>query len=267
MSINVSGNVLSTSGFTSSGEIANYPNIVTDGLVLWYDAGNNASYVNSSSYYDCGYGCQYYASSPGCTNCNTQIKDMSGYGYDGSFTSTTVSYDNTGGRMYFNGSSYVTIGTNAAYASPSNITLDFWAYPTTTSSYQYLISNARDCCGTYYGYEMWFNLGTPSFQIWNGTSAGVSAGTTVPLNQYVNIVGTYNGSVLNIYVNGTLSGTTNTTLGIGASASFTTYLGRMGMSSAYALTGYISTARIYNRALTDVERLQNFNDGRRRFGL
>lgn len=192
---------------------------------------------------------------------------MSGNAYDGSFTTTTVTYDNTGGRMYFNGSSYVTIGTNAAYASPSKITLDFWCYPTVNGNYQYLISNDRDCCGTYYGYDLHVSNLTPAFQIWNGTSAAVSSSSTITLNTYNNIVATYDGSVLLIYVNGVLKGTTNTTLGIGASASYTTYLGRMGLSSVYALTGYITISRIYNRALNSTEILQNFNTDRQRFGI
>jgi len=76
MGIIVGGNSMS-GHFNYVGESQNTPNIVTDSLTFWLDPGNDASYRNSSNYYDCGYGCQYYASNPGCTNCNTQIKDMS----------------------------------------------------------------------------------------------------------------------------------------------------------------------------------------------
>ena len=126
MSINVNSNIISSTGFNTSGDILNSPSVITDGLTLWLDAGNNASYMNSSSYYDCGYGCQYYASDPGCTNCNTQIKDMSGYGNDGTFVnSTTVGYDNTGGYLNFNGSDkyVVTNGTPSSLQGNPNLTV------------------------------------------------------------------------------------------------------------------------------------------------
>ena len=85
MGIILGGNNLSGTNFNTQGEIPTTPTVVTDGLVLWLDAGNLDSYINTSAnYYDCGYGCQYYSSNPGCTNCNTQWKDMSGNGADGS---------------------------------------------------------------------------------------------------------------------------------------------------------------------------------------
>ncbi len=268
MTVNVSGNILSSTGFTSSGEITNTPNVVTDGLVLWYDAGNNASYINSTNYYDCGYGCQYYASNPGCTNCNTQIKDMSGNGHDGTLNTATILYNNTGGLMNFNGSTdYVTIGTNSAYSSLTNITLDFWCYPTRSANYEYLISNSRDCCGSYNGYNLVFSNSVPGFAIWNGTADGAFASSPITLNNYYHIVGTYDGSVINLYVNGVLSRTTNSTLGIGTPATYTTYIGGMGYSPTLSYQGYIGSSRIYNRALSYAEVVQNFNDGRQRFGI
>jgi hypothetical protein len=105
MSVNLSGNIISSTGFDTAGNILNSQNIVTDGLVLWLDAGNLASYNyvagTGAGYYDCGYGCQYYASNPGCTNCNTQIKDMSGFGNDMPLNNgASVIYDNTGGYIY-----------------------------------------------------------------------------------------------------------------------------------------------------------------------
>ena len=138
MSINVNNNVISSTGFNSSGEILNTPLVVTDGLILWLDAGNNASYINSSNYYDCGYGCQYYSSDPGCINCNTQWKDMSGNGYDGTFyNGAVVQYDNVGGTVYFDGiNDYVTVYggvSNDTYAwTPNNtvgsttFTMEIW---------------------------------------------------------------------------------------------------------------------------------------------
>ena len=82
MSINIGGNTLSAGGFNTYEEVVD-PTIVTDGLVFWVDAGNLSSYLGSPSYYNCGYGCQYYSSNPGCPDCQNNILDMSGYGNDG----------------------------------------------------------------------------------------------------------------------------------------------------------------------------------------
>lgn len=240
MPLNINGNIISSNDITSLGVFDTKVN--RDGLVLYYDAQNLNSYTSGSVW-----------------------NDLSGNGFNGNLSGNTQL---SSGHMYFDGTTdYVNIGSNAAYNSLTNITLDVWCYPTRSSSYEYLFSNARDCCGTYYGYEMWFNLGTPSFQIWNGTSVGVNSGSAITLNQYYNIVSTYDGNALKIYVNGVLLGTTGSVAGIGTPASFNLYVGRMGMSDLYSYQGYIDIARVYNRALNPYEVAENFQAQRGRFGL
>jgi hypothetical protein len=133
MGINIGGNVFDATDFNPSGEALS-PTVVTRGLVLWLDAGNNSSYSNTSNYYDCGYGCQYYSSNPGCTNCNTQWKDMSGNGADGTLINgAAISYNIGGGTMLFDGvNDYVNISSFANKPS-SQITCDAWIYPTRPS--------------------------------------------------------------------------------------------------------------------------------------
>jgi len=52
MGIDISGNVFEANDFNPSGESVS-PTVVTRGLVLHLDAGNNSSYINTSNYYYC----------------------------------------------------------------------------------------------------------------------------------------------------------------------------------------------------------------------
>ena len=143
MTIVIGGNTLS-GNFNSNGDSQNTPTVVTDSLQLWLDPGNNSSFANTSNYYDCGYGCQYYSSNPGCTNCNTQIKDISGNGRDGTFQNgASMTYASSGGgAMNFNtASQYVSCGSLGSIYSYGTICL--WINAAAMSNY-------NNCFSTHY---------------------------------------------------------------------------------------------------------------------
>lgn len=229
------------------------PKIVTDGLVLCLDVANPRSFVSGSTTYN--------DLTPNQTRC--------------SITGGVTLQDN---HLYFPGppnsstnDSVLVGGTASTYSNLTQVTAEAWCYPMVSSSYQYLISNTRDCCGTYNGYGLRINNSIPSFSIWNGMPAPATINSTmsIGLNQWYHIVGTYNQSQIRIYVNGVLRGTSNTTAGIGVPSSFSTYVGRMGYSvgTFYKFQGYIDVSRIYNRSLSANEILQNYNSLKNRFGL
>ena len=264
MTINVSGNILSSTGFTSSGEIANTPNIVTDGLVLWYDAGNLASYNNSANYYDCGYGCQYYGSNPGCTNCNTQIKDMSGYGYDGTFYNTTIGYDNNGGFMSFNGSTtYVTNGVADSFYNSGSWSINVWVNMSSVNKGTDNSFVTHGVAGTNTSLHLIERGGYAYFGFYANDIGG-----TIPLsaNNWYNIVFLFNYSskLKEIYVNGVFDNSGGT-VGYSGTGS-NTNIGRYVNGSAY-LSGKIPILIYYDKVLSSTEILQNFNAERSRFGI
>lgn len=260
MSINLNGNEIANTGFTSTGYITTVPTVVTSGLVLWLDAGNNASYINSSSYYDCGYGCQYYASNPGCTNCNTQIKDMSGLGNDGTINGATISYDNTGGNMVF------AQGTQRIDVSKTNLpptnsfTLSAWAYCTNLTNDQNIISRNGPYFMRLSGAKVRFNV------LAGGTWLFQAGTTTLSNNTWYNYSMTYDGASFIGYINGVQEfnvGKTGTVTSDG-----TLYIGYTPIGGEQSgFDGKIPIAQIYNRALNATEVLQNFNAGRQRFGI
>ncbi len=267
MAINIGGNLLSSTGFNSSSEILNTPNIITDGITLWIDAGNLACYTNTNSYYDCGYGCQYYASDPGCSNCNTQLKDMSGNGNDGTLQSATVVYDSTGGNANFNGSSqYVSCGNFGNFFNQG--TISYWLNAASMSNYNnsfsthYLGSNAgirfeENASGTF-GVVVGNDALTYSAHQYIASGMAINTWYHMTLTWNVtgnNVIGYLNGSQV-FNESQTYWATTMPSISIGS-----------GFSADRYWNGKIGPFMMYNRVLSSTENLQNFNNGRQRFGI
>lgn len=258
MSINVSGNIISSTGFTTSSEIVNTPTIVTDGLVLWLDAGNIASYNNSASYYDCGYGCQYYASSPGCTNCNTQIKDMSGYGNDGTFyDGASVLYSDAGGYVNFDYTNDSIKGFGN-FGSPTTFTLSAWVNSTNIA----LDQNIFNANGPVF---LRITSSTIRCNVYTGTWIFVNGSITLSSNTWYNLVLTYDQSFVKGYVNGVLDINSAKT-GVPQWGSLQSIGYTTGGEDAPGVSK-LAVAQIYNRAITSDEVIQNFNADRQRFGI
>ena len=233
-------------GFTTGATDAicvnrDYESIVTSGLVMNLDAGYTPSYPRTgTTWYDVSY-----------SGVNSTLVNGITYGSP------------NGGSIVFDGTNdYAVTQTNI---NPPNITLEFFYKSLINDSYQYLISNARDCCGTYKGYELRVVTGLPRFSIWNSSDSSV-IGSSILLNQINHLAATYDGSQSRIYQNGTLISTTNSTLGIGNPPSYNLAIGGMGLNpAAYNLNGEIYLGRIYNRSLSPSEILQNYQSTFTRF--
>ena len=268
MGIILGGNSLSGINFNTLGETPKTPNVVTDGLILWLDAGNTSSYGNADTYYDCGYGCQYYSSNPGCTNCNTQWKDMSGYGNDGTFyNGASVVYSDTapGGAVYFDGANDNVRHSSSTYnrVNGDPMTVSVWMRPGRNGGqYQDIIVNRSD---SLYNWMLYQHTNDGSIQL---HGAAQNKSSYVPsLNVWINVCATVTtGGLYTLYVNGVVQQTVSGFTYAGMSPSLLC-LGVFGTSLYEPYLGYIATAMLYNRAISSDEVLQNFNNGRQRFGL
>jgi hypothetical protein len=266
MSIIIGGNTLDANDLNPSGNTVNVPNVVTRDLILWLDAGNNSSYINSSNYYDCGYGCMYYSSNPGCTNCNTQIKDMSGFGHDGTFNGGMGISQTAGGggSMLFDGiNDYVNI-TSTALLNPNSgvISVGAWFYSTETGS-----ENDRIIFNKENEYELSAGGGFVSYAFrpnwaWVGRTA-------FNLNQWYYTMVTYDQSFQRLYLNGVEVYSAALSGAIGDSYTNDLRIGARGAPGASSshFKGYIAAVHVYNRSLSSAEVLQNYNNGRIRFGV
>lgn len=271
MPLNINGNTISSNITNSSGVIQNYPTAVQNGLVLWLDAGRSQSYYDTN-YYDCGYGCQYYSSNPGCTNCNIQWNDISPtYGKGTLINGPTFSYAN-GGSIVFDGSNdYVNVPYNAQYNTPNGATYEIWVYPTAAGEF---LTRGTSDSGTFpdnprfyvaTNGELYFDWSITGADTYVNTVAG-----TVTLNQWNHIVGVAEPNVqLRTYVNGVQStyGTVSRTLpSTLPNTSDPIIIGGAAWIPRY-FAGRISIVRLYNRTLSTTEITQNFNVDRGRFGI
>jgi hypothetical protein len=262
MGIIIGGNEFDARDFNPSGEAAS-PTVVTRNLVLWLDAGNNSSYANTSNYYDCGYGCQYYSSNPGCTNCNTQWKDMSGNGNDGTMVNGAgVDYGTGGGAMFFDGTNdYVSVSSSSNFAfGTGDFTLECWIYPESFSTYLHMFALPDQ--GTF---ALKANVSDGQIYFYSPawTTYGSTAGWTLSLNTWNHVVFKRESSTGYAYLNSVLKGSKGSFTN---SFSAQTLNIHNGWGSEFAQCR-IAIARIYNRSLKDSEILQNYNNGRTRFGV
>jgi len=163
-------------------------------------------------------------------------------------------------------------GTND-YASVShNPSWDIGSTPKTIECWIYLNSvvNGRLIMGQVN--QWWLSVGWTPGGVTSGkfgisfldTSSwrSFSSSTSVSSNEWYNVVVTWDGTFIRLFVNGNLETTssnlsavvwassTNSTLDIGSYS---------GASTTYAINGRVSNSRIYNKALTAAEVSQNYN--------
>jgi hypothetical protein len=266
MSIIIGGNTLDANDLNPSGNTVNVPNVVTRDLVLWLDAGNNSSYINSSNYYDCGYGCMYYSSNPGCTNCNTQIKDMSGFGNDGTFNGGMGISQTAegGGSMFFDGSNDNVTIPPASVPTGSQLTFCVWNYGIDSRASS--VIECRDSTGNrtlnvhlpWANTSIYFDCGGDRLQQ-EATNANYQGWHHWCFTKNVST-----GSMV-IYLDGVAWASSTGNVGTIATTT-AARIGSYAVDTTYHY-GYVAVAQLYKRALSATEILQNYNNGRIRFGV
>jgi hypothetical protein len=236
-------------------------NIVTDGLVLALDAANTKSYLGSG----------------------TTWSDLSGNAYNGTLTNGPTFNSDNGGSIVFDGTNDYIITT--ANETPlinitSSITLESWIMSTALANSLHgdgINSKGLSSDNNSGVYETLLvqsgSVNYPYFRMRIGSSTPVYTPRDIPLNlnQIYQFTSTYDGSIMRVYINGIESGTglaqigdiqTNTQqLTIGVRFNF-----RAGGNDAF-FSGRIYNNKIYNRALSASEVLQNYNAIKSRFNL
>ncbi|MDB4955081.1 MAG: hypothetical protein JWO36_2650 [Myxococcales bacterium] len=193
----------------------------------------------------------------------TEFRDLSGNGNTGSCATcptagvpgmrgTAVEFANVGlGDA-------IGVGTGPSLTTlSSQLTVSGWVKLRAYSSYDYIVSNDRDCCGTYNGFSLWAAQygDEPGLQLWNGTAtADLVKGTSrLPLAEWHLVTSSYDGTEMRIYVDGALVGTSARIGGFSTPPSFETRIGAMGYDRIYGIKGVIDEVMIFSRALTSAE--------------
>lgn len=260
MSINIGTGTLRSSGYTYNSEVID-PNIVTNGLVAWYDAGNLSSLSGTgTTYYNCGYGCQYYSSDPGCSACDSQWLDMSGYGNNvGRYAGGTnyYNYNNIGGSVEFPGGNnnfYYCTTSDSLASTDSAVTITGWIYPDSLTTGNIFNLNYNNG---------WRGRFQTDQKLWFYVSGNFISGGTVTLNQWSHVCFTGDASGLAIYHNNELVAS-NSTAFSPTSTVQSLLIGAYNATSEI-FDGQMACLQIYNRRLTPAEIKQNYDADRPRF--
>jgi len=219
--------------------ILNGPGIITNGLVLALDASDKNSYPGSG----------------------TTWTDISGNNNTSTLTNGPTFSSANGGVIVFDGTNdYVDTGKTASQLGmyDQSYTAECVCYPTD-------FSNDRTMFGTdQAAFRQGLHLVFRSGAIYMGHySSDYSAGSGT-LNAWNHIVYRFNASTgaASIFKNGVLQGTGTISSFIG-----TTNILLGSWAGTYYFFGNIATQKIYNRALSASEILQNYNATKSRFGL
>jgi len=212
--------------------LAHSPRIVTDGLVLCLDAGNNKSYPGSG----------------------TAWTSLVGSGI-ATLTNGPTYSSNNGGYIVFDGvNDYVDCGTSSDYTFGTGaFTAEMWIYPTVTPS-QFdciLIGDNPDLTSVFWGYRS----GYLDF-VNRGDTYTLIRMTYPTLNQWTHVVISRDSSgYIAAYKNGVVQASST-----GNTDNYNQTEMYVGGQGSYTYPGYISNLRIYKgKGLTAEEIQQNYN--------
>jgi hypothetical protein len=234
-------------------EVNDYRDIVKDGLVLDLNASSSLSYPGSG----------------------TTWTDLSGNGNNGTLVNGVGYNSGNGGSLSFDGvNDYVDCGSNNTLNFTSSFSVSFWMNNNiSTNTLEYFVNRWTYSTGSYrqWSIDSGGVANRINFRISsNGTdggSIGIFSTNALYSSGWHNICGTWNGSVMILYIDGGLvAGPTSITTMVSTPGQ-KTFIGGGNLGTDFPMSGNISQAQIYNRALTATEVLQNYNALKSFYGL
>jgi hypothetical protein len=243
--------------------------VITNGLVLFLDAGNNRSYPGTG----------------------TTWTDLSSTAITGSLTNGPIFSSANGGSVVFDGTNdHITFGNNLNFEITSPFTVSTWFRTTRTGEFVGVIAGKNKLQvspADYTGYSIGMNVVSGSstnagkFGVvfvsspFVGLSNVMRIQTSASYNDgnWTNGVITYNGSGnrsgMNIYINGTSPTTESYDSNSISGTMITTASFQLGArdGTQQPFSGSIGQVSVFNRALSSDEVLQNYESTRERFRL
>jgi hypothetical protein len=247
---------LITTASSSLGFLTTNPKVVTNGLVLYLDAGQRTSYSGSG----------------------TTWTDLSGRGNNGTLVNGVEYNSSNLGSLVFDGVNDVVNGTINGSIFTGNFTQSAWIYKLNANQiWQGVFTNSSPATNN--TYLMTFGNGSVAAP-YNSVGAnrvgvsesGIFLDIGTHINRWLNIIITKSGSTLTIYCykDGTLlqnSGTINWNGGNFATTNNYQIGRHWAGGSVVPLQGNVSNITLYNRELSAAEIQQNFNALRGRYGI
>ncbi len=225
--------------------------IATSSLVLQYNPFDTASYPGTG----------------------TTLSNIAGAGLSGTMTSITY----TSPYFSFNGTtSQVSVADNASLEPGSgDWTIEVWLrYSVITGRTRTFLSKTNNGGGSAdwgYGFRTNPTTSVTYFEVGNGTNSITSPTTSVTSNVWYQIVGVWTNVALNsiaLYKNGVFVGSNTHSFASIRDTSNPLYLGNYnGNEFAQQFQGDMGIVRMYNRALTASEVLNNYDANKNIYGL
>ena len=242
-----------TGSLTVEGSLLSGIDIVTDDLVFYVDAANKRSYPGSG----------------------TTVNNLMGSDTGTLTNGTAFSSDNKGYFDFDGTNDYIDFGDNDIYtfgdgSNDSAMTISSWANADDISGFT-MVSKYFNYAGEYQ-----FYVATDDKLYWvvyddsvgsYGAFEYIFTGVLTPYNnQWINLVGTYDGrggssarNGLKIYINGVLQSTTTATYDTYVAMENTSLDLEMGKLNNSYSNGKIATLQLYKKELSAAEVLQNYN--------
>lgn len=227
------------------------PNIVKEGLVLYLDAASGTSY---SPY-----------------NSGTTWRDISVSGRSSTLINGPTFSNANAGIIVFDGIDDYAYSNTSVLGDTTTCTLEmiciFSSLPNYSALFYIGVSqfnhNLPYICFSSFSSQLYFSVGNYS----SGIRLTNSAISSITANAWHHCVGTMGGGVLNLYIDGSFRSSYTLAGGftIPLSGLVTAIYG--GINLTNYTSGSVGLARVYNRALTPEEVLQNYNSTKGRFGL
>ena len=228
------------------------PKIVTDGLVLSLDAANKKSYPGSG----------------------TVWTDLSGNGNNGTLVNGPTFDSNNGGSIDFDGTNdYVDCGEYDIITT--SLTFEVWVKPIGIN-FNSILTGGPSTDGLSPAYENGFYFGYDSRDTQNHLYLVIFGNTRQPIdesfdlieNQYYQITVSSSNTTVKFFINGNEFTSTNSNPVPMTSTTLQHLIigGRLYKGISY-VNSNVSSVKIYNRALSAEEVLQNYNATKGRFGL
>ena len=162
------------------------------------------------------------------------------------------------GALNLDGNSWAEVHDNASLDITDAITLECWFYDTDSGTFEGVIGKWKDA--TERTYAIIKNNGSNNFLIRVSPDGSAQAGPTITNTDYgwIHLVLTYDGASVKGYKNGVYQSQAALTGSI-ATNDRPVEIGRYGQSTGSQYNNQIAQPRIYNRALTAEEVLNNYN--------
>lgn len=200
----------------------------------------------------------------------TSAFDTSGTGSLGTWNGTGSHWSTgkVGAGGIFNGTDDDITAADTTALSPTNVSISHWFYPTAAGS-------AGDDEATIwkgdiglgddqsYGF-IWTDSSTVKFRIGNSSTSDDVTSSTITLNQWTHVEGTYDGTNLRIYINGKLDSSKTSAIGSLKNTTSKLYVGASAIGDAgfEFFQGKIDEVRIFNYGRTPAQVAWDYNQGK-----